>query len=87
MVSSLRIRKIFVEGVLKRFPKQMFSNGGFLIKILERFLERHFAVQSVMKTSLTKGFPSHFESCYLMVPKTQSIKGMNGLDLLNSAVN
>lgn len=33
MVSSLRIRKVFIEGVFKRFPKQMFTNGGFLMKV------------------------------------------------------
>ena len=39
MVSSLRIRKVFIEGFFKRFQKQMFSNGGSLIKVLERFLK------------------------------------------------
>lgn len=59
MVSSLRIRKVFVEGVFKRFPKQMFSNG-FLIKVLERFLKDTSQCRVVLKTITTKGFPNHF---------------------------
>ena len=48
MVSSLRIRKVFIEGSFKRFPKQMFSNGGSLIKVLERFLKDTLQCRAVL---------------------------------------
>lgn len=63
MGTSLRIRKVFIEGVFKRFPKQMFTNGGFLMKVSDwRILKDTSTVQSVMKTSLANGFPYHFAS-------------------------